>query len=448
MSFHTPVTMISRHITTFFIACCLVISDAAVIKSRSKFDFPTNLIGLNDTAEEWLDPYSDVNDLADFGKDLFDGIAPRHVIDALINATASSDPFANQYTEPSGSPRLRTAIAKTFSPLIGQELNGEDNVLITVGATEALRVAVLGHTMPGDEWIVIEPTYIKYIPDIKMAWGVPRLSPLKLVKTNGTISGDDWLIDKEQLESLFNKNTKGIMLNNPLNPLGKVYQREELEFIGNLAKKYDTIVISDEAHEWMTFKPHIRMASLPGMFERTITIGSASKSFSVSGFRVGWAYGHPNLLNHLKVAHLPNVACAPSHSQYAVAYAFEEEQRNPMFFASHSQSVKEERDMMVKMLTEAGLDPVIPNAGFCMIGNWSSLRQRVPKLRTAMDFIIWMIENVGVLGWPLEMFYGKEHKHMAQDYVRFCFHKNISTLEKGAQKFKKMKTVITPTVNV
>ncbi|XP_058796461.1 kynurenine aminotransferase-like [Phymastichus coffea] len=434
--------MITRHTTTLLIICCLVISDAAIIKRRSKFDFPTNLIGLNDTAEEWLNPYVMTYDLADFGKDLFDGMAPRHIVDALVNATTSDDPMTNQYTEPSGTPRLREAIAKVFSPLIGQELKGEDNVLITVGATEALRIAIFSHTVPGDEWIVIEPTYIKYIPDIKMAWGVPRLSPLKLVTTHGTISGDDWVIDKEQLESLFNKKTKGIMLNNPLNPLGKVYKLEELEFIAHLAKKYDTIVISDEAHEWMTFKPHIRMASLPGMFERTITIGSASKSFSVSGFRVGWAYGHPNILNHLKVAHLPNVACSPSHSQYAIAYAFEEESRNSSFFATHAQTVKQERDMMVKMLTEAGIIPVVPDGGFCMIGNWSPLRQKLRGINTAMDFIIWMIKNIGVLGWPLEMFYGDEHKYMARDYIRFCFHKNISTLEKGARNFKKFADLL------
>ncbi|XP_058796470.1 kynurenine aminotransferase-like [Phymastichus coffea] len=410
-------------VASYFAALCA----AATINRPSTFAFPRHLVGLNESIEEELRAYQQKYRPVDLGIDLLDDDAPMFIRRAMANATLSDDPYANQLTHPNGILRLRKAIAEMYSPLVGRRLEPEDHVVVTQGATEAVYAAFTGHTSPGDEWIVIEPAYLMYVPMIKISKGVPRYTSLKLMKANGTINGDDWVLNKAEMESLFNEKTKGILLNNPLNPIGKVYKREELEFIAGLAIKYNAIVICDEAHEWITHKPHVRIASLPGMFERTITIGTSSKTFSVAGFRIGWAYGHANVLNHLKTAHEVAVYSSPAPQQVAVAYAFERELCNfgapDSYLISHLRTVKQQRDAMIEALAGTGITPVIADGGFCMLANWSALGAKITNVYGSMQFIIWMIKNVGVLGLPLPAFYGPEHKHIGEDFVRFCFHK-------------------------
>lgn len=202
--------------------------------------------------------------------------------------------------------------------MLKQKLDPKVNILVTLGATEAVCSSLTAHTRPGDEWILIEPSYSMYRPMIQMVGGIARFTSLKLLKTHGKVTGDDWILDRKELESLFNDKTKGIMFNNPVNPAGKVYTYEELQFIANLVIKYNAMVISDDAHEWVTHKPHISIASLPGMYERTISIGTASKTFGVSGWRVGWAMGSENILNHVKTVHRFAADSAPAPTQVYV----------------------------------------------------------------------------------------------------------------------------------
>ncbi|XP_058796469.1 kynurenine aminotransferase-like [Phymastichus coffea] len=425
-----------------FVALCAA---ASTKKFSRGFPFPPHLIGTNYSAMNDLQAYKEKYDPVDLGIDLLDDHAPEYIRRALGEASLS-DPAYNQYTPNDGTVRLRTAIADLYSPLVGQPLNPAENVLVTIGATEAMHSAIVGHTFADDEWILIEPAYSMYLPMIRMAGGVPRFTALKLNATGAPASGDDWKLDQEELQSLFNERTKGIILNNPVNPVGKVYTAEELEFIAELARERDVLVISDEAHEWITHKPHRRIASLPGMYERTITVGSASKSFSLAGWRIGWAYGHRDVLNHVKTVHMNSVDCAPAPQQEALAFAFEEEIRHfgsaHSYFATHREHVRRLRDMLVEAFADVGLKPVVASGGFCMLVDWTPIKSRVPRLAGSMDFAMWFIKHIGVLGLPATSYFGEEHKSIGQDYARFCYHKKVDTLEEAARKLSKLKGLL------
>ncbi|XP_031789466.1 kynurenine--oxoglutarate transaminase 1-like isoform X2 [Nasonia vitripennis] len=409
----------------------------------SKFDFPAHIVGVNYSALDDLEPYMRFKKV-DLGVDILDDAAPLHIRKALADATLSDDPAINQLQFPVGYPRFLEAVARFYSPLVGHDLVPGKNVFATIGATGAVYDAFQGHTSPGDEWIVIQPAYTMYLPMIQLARGVPRFTNLKLAKKSGQITGEDWVIDREQMESLFNNKTKGILLNNPLNPLGKVYTLDELEFIAGLAKKYNTLVISDEAHEWIAHKPHIRIASLPGMWERTITIGSSSKSFSVAGFRVGWAYGPANILNHLKTIHKKTSETAPTPQQAALAFGFEQEYRDfgkpDSFFAVHNREVQAKRDFMVKVLEKVGLRPIVPGGGYCLTLDWTTLRGK-PLVKTedaSMEFSKWLLSKAGVVVLPLSSFYADGYKHLGDNYSRLCYHKSDKTLKKAEEQLQKL----------
>lgn len=203
------------------------------------------------------------------------------------------------------------AIAALYTQLVERQIDPLNEVLVTTGAYEALYASIQGHIDEGDEVIIIEPFFDCYEPMVKMAGGVPRFIPLRCQKPNdGTpVSSADWVLDDAELESLFNAKTKMIILNTPNNPLGKVFKREELTKIADLCKKHNVLCLSDEVYEWMVYdkNEHIRICTLPDMWERTITIGSAGKTFSVTGWKIGWAYGPANLLVNLQMVHQNSV---------------------------------------------------------------------------------------------------------------------------------------------
>ncbi|OXU31066.1 hypothetical protein TSAR_001923 [Trichomalopsis sarcophagae] len=428
-------------------ACAfLILMVTWISESRAnKFDFPAHLVGTNSSVTDGLESFIEQYNPVDLGVDMLDEEAPMHIKEALVNATLSHDPIINQMIPYKPLPRFARALAKFYSPLLGREVIAEEEMIATVGATGGVFDAIQGHTSPGDEWIIIQPAYTMYVPMIKMAHGVPRYTNLVLRKRSGKISSQDWVLDREQMESLFNNKTKGIILNNPLNPLGKVYTLEELEFIAGLAKKYDTLVVSDEAHEFITHKPHIRIASLPGMWERTIAIGSSSKSFNVAGFRVGWAYGSANILNNLKAVHARAADCAPFPQQQALAVAFEQELRdigNPnSFFENHRRDILVKRNTMVEAFEKAGMRPIVPDGSFCLIADWTTLKSK-PLWKTkdaGLDFVKWLVKNVGVFGLPVSSFYSEGHEYLGENFVRYCYQKSYKTINTAVEKLRKLQ---------
>ncbi|XP_017893532.1 kynurenine--oxoglutarate transaminase 3 isoform X2 [Ceratina calcarata] len=444
--------------TKLCVAATSKISHAFILKDTishsavmSKFEIPDRLVGNEKSV--WVEytqlvlKYKPLN----LGQGFPDFHAPENVIKALAATTTSDNPLLNQYTRGFGHPRLVNVIAKLFSRLLNRTLDPNNEILITSGAYEALFSTLQGHTNPGDEWIIIEPFFDCYEPMIKVAGGVPRFIPLKPKNINGPLSSADWVFDKQELESLFNEKTKGIILNTPNNPIGKVFSLDELQFISDLAKKWNVLVVSDEVYEWLVYEPakHIRIATLPGMYERTITIGSAGKTFSITGWKIGWAYGPANLLYNLQVVHQNTVYTCPTPLQEAVAIAFEQELERfdspDCYFVSLARDLKPKRDFMAKFLSDVGMIPTIPEGGFFMIANWTKLKDKV-QLEEETDeyrdyrFTKWMAKNVGVLGIPPSTFYSPEHKYIGEDNVRYCFIKKDENLEKAAELLKKWKS--------
>ncbi|KAF3422305.1 hypothetical protein E2986_02738 [Frieseomelitta varia] len=417
----------------------------------SKFDLPDRLKG-NDKSV-WVEyiqlalKYKPLN----LGQGHPDFYAPENVTKALVDAATSDNPLLNQYTRGFGHPRLVNVIAKLYSKLLDRTLDPNNEVIVTCGAYEALYDVLQGHTNPGDEWIIIEPFFDCYVPMIRTAGGIPRYIALKPKRTNELLSSADWIFDKQELESLFNEKTKGIIINTPHNPIGKVFTLNELEFIANLAKKWNTLVVSDEVYEWLVYEPykHIRIATLPGMYERTITIGSAGKTFSVTGWKIGWAYGPANLLYNLQVVHQNCTYTCNTPIQEAIAVGFEQELERfgqpDCYFVSLAKELQPKRDYMAKFLSDIGMIPTIPEGGYFMIATWTALKDKV-RLEEETDenkdyrFTKWMTKNVGIQGIPPSAFYVSEHKHLAEDYVRYCFIKKDENLKKAADILMKWKS--------
>ncbi|XP_066248627.1 kynurenine aminotransferase [Euwallacea similis] len=375
---------------------------------------------------------------------------PKYVTDALIEVASNRN--LHQYTRGFGHPRLVQAIAQLYSTLIGRELNPFTEVMTTLGAYEALYSSITGHVDVGDEVIIIEPFFDCYSPMVKYAGGVPRYISLKPKQTDAKVlSSGDFKLDQVELEGLFNTKTKAIILNTPNNPLGKVFTLEELTLIADLCKKYNVLCISDEVYEWIVYKPHqhIRIATLPGMWERTLTIGSAGKTFSVTGWKLGWVYGPSNLLFNAQMIHQNSVytGCTPIQEATAIAFETEIKRLNSdnCYFNSICNELEPKKKFMAKFLQETGFKPVVPEGGYFMMADWSGLESQV-DLSSETDqykdykFTKWMTKNVGLQGIPPTAFYSTEHKPLAENFVRYCFIKQDQNLQIAADILGKWKS--------
>ncbi|KAJ8921801.1 hypothetical protein NQ315_008430 [Exocentrus adspersus] len=372
-----------------------------------------------------------------------DFLPPKFVRDALTEVLSKDDPFLHQYSRPAGHPRLVKVLASLYSKLLNRDVNAYTEVLSTLGASEGLLCAVTGLIDAGDEVIIIEPYFDVYVPLIKMAGGIPKFIALKPPEnTDGLASSADWTFDRNELENLFNSKTKAIILNTPNNPLGKVFDLSELTLIADLCKKWNALCISDEVYEFMVFKPkeHIRIASLPGMWERSVTIGSAGKTFCATGWKVGWVYGSANLMKSLQIVHLYSVYSGSTPLEKRNCRDWGEPDS---YFATLPVELKAKRDYIVKKLSDFNIKPIIPDGGFFLIADWSQLESRVDLNSEGVDdhkdvrFSKWLIKNVGLGGIPPTAFYNDENKEVVENYVRFCFIKKQENLEKAAQLLEK-----------
>ncbi|XP_041063643.1 kynurenine--oxoglutarate transaminase 3 isoform X4 [Carcharodon carcharias] len=255
----------------------------------------------------------------------------------------------------------------------------------------------------------------------------------------GVSYSGDWKLNEEELASKFNSRTKAIIINTPNNPLGKIFKMEELKIIADLCIKHDVLCISDEVYEWLVYSghKHIKIATLPGMWERTITIGSAGKTFSVTGWKLGWSIGPEHLIKHLQTVQQNTIYTCCTPVQEAVAQGIRKEhvrlKEQECYFLSLPCELEVKRNRMVKFLCAAGMRPVIPEGGYFMIADISALNVDLSKMEGNEPydnlFVKWMIKNKRLAAIPMSSFVSDQSKSNFEKYIRFCFIKQDSTLD-------------------
>lgn len=353
------------------------------------------------------------------GKPDFD--APHDVIMQLVLAAQSGQ--HNQYAPGPGTASLRQAIVDHAARFYNLDINPAGGVVVTSGATEGILSAIMGLVDPGDEVVVIEPYYDSYVPDIIMANAVPVYVPLH---------PPSWIFDPDELRSAFTRKTRALILNTPQNPTGRVFTRQELTLIAELCIEHDVTVISDEVYEHLLFAPaeHIPIATLPGMFERTVTVSSAGKLFSATGWKVGWVYGPPDLVEGVARAHQFVTFAVHHPSQEAIAYALN---LPGSYFETFQAMYETKRQLMMSALDTAGLKYFAPQGTYFMMADYSPLFNGTP-----MEFTRYLIKEVGVACIPPESFYSQEHRNIGHGYVRFAFCKSDDMLRQVKERLGKL----------
>lgn len=325
----------------------------------------------------------------------------------------------NQYPPMRGLPGLRAAVAAHDRRFYGLEIDPELGVLVTSGATEAIASALLALIEPGDEVIVLEPAYDCYRPMIRRAGGI--------VKSIG-LTAPDWAIPWEQLDAAITPRTRLMLVNSPMNPTGKVFSREELAGIAARAVAHDLIVLADEVYEHLVFDGarHVSLLELPGMQSRALKIGSAGKSFSFTGWKVGYVSGAPDLVDLVAKAHQFVTFTTPPNLQIAVAEGLG---WPDSFFADFITDLQTRRDFLAAGLRELGFR-LLPCAGtYFLCADYSALSDAPDAV-----FARQLVEEAGVATIPVSAF--QETVPADQRLVRFCFIKRPAVLEEGLARLR------------
>ena len=346
----------------------------------------------------------------------FDG--PPEVQAAALEALRSGD---NQYAVSYGQPDLRAAIAEHALRFYGQQVDGSHEVTVVSGATEGIFAAVQALVDPGDEVIVFEPYHDSYAPSVVMAGGIVRSVALQ---------PPAWNFDPQDLARAFNARTRLILVNTPHNPTGKVFSQAELQFIAELCKERDVLALVDEVYEHLTYDgvPHVRLAQLAGMHERTLTVSSAGKTFSYTGWKIGWVIAPPALTAAVRSAHQFITFSTATPLQHAAAAGL----RLPDgYFERLAQEYVEKRDFLAGVLQRAGL-PVLNCAGTYFLMADISAR----GFDDDVEFCRYLTRNVGVAAVPPTAFFSEANKQLGRCYARFSFCKKMSTLQMAAERLE------------
>ena len=349
-----------------------------------------------------------------------DFAAPEEMKEAAVKAIRDD---VNQYAITWGSKNLRNAIAEKTAKYNGFQIDPEKNITVCCGSTEAMIASILATIDPGDEIIVFEPFYENYAPDGILSGAVPRYISLR---------EPDWSFDWKELEGLFNNHTRAIILNTPNNPTGKVFEREELEFIAKLCQKWDVLAITDEIYEHLVYdgRRHMNMATLDGMSDRTITINAASKTYSVTGWRVGYAIASEYLTSAIRKVHDFLTVGAPHPLQEAVAVAMRFDES---YYTRIADEYLERRNYLLKALENAGFRCFKPYGAYYIMTDITAFGY--PDDTT---FARRLIQDVGVAVVPGSSFYHRQPDGYRK--VRFAFCKKMETLQKAVERLQDVKS--------
>lgn len=342
--------------------------------------------------------------------------APAPLKKAAITAINSD---YNQYAITRGSPGLRRAIAEKVSRFNGIEADAEHDITVTCGSTEAMMASILALTNPSEEVVVIEPFYENYLPSIILSGARPRFA--RLVEP-------DFRLDEEQLKSTFNDKTKAVIVNTPHNPTGKVFTKTELKLIADLCEDYDSIAITDEIYERIVYdgNEHLSLATIGDMNQRTVTISGISKTYSVTGWRVGYAIAERTLTNAIRKVHDYMTVCAPAPLQEAAIAALNLPE---VYYQDLRDSYERRRRLITKSLSEIGFSFFNPEGAYYVLADFSKLSHK-----SDTEFANWLVSQVLVAVVPGSSFYSRGN--LGKRRVRFSFSKKEETLREAVARLK------------
>jgi aminotransferase len=326
----------------------------------------------------------------------------------------------NQYAVTWGAPNLRLAIAEKYRRWYNMEVDPDRDVTVTCGATEAMASVFMALMNPGDEVLIPEPFYENYGPDAILAGASPVFVPFER---------PDWQLDPDRLRRAFNKRTRAIIVNTPHNPTGRVLTRDEISLIAELCIEHDAWAITDSPYEHMVYTGHHHeIATWPGMRERTITISSLSKTYSCTGWRIGWIIAPPSQTGPIRKVHdfLTVGAPAPLQAAAAVGFAFDAD-----YYNHFSNEYRIRREYLCRVLSEVGFTFSVPEGAYYIFADFSNLSDL-----DDVTFAKWMAQEIGVATVPGSSFYSKRED--GRNFIRFAFCKKLETLELAEAKLRRL----------
>ena len=338
-------------------------------------------------------------------------------------AKAAIDANLNQYAVSFGAPRLRAAIAQAWASRFDSAVDPEREVTVTSGATEAIYDAIQAFIAPGDEVVVFEPFYDAYLPAVVMTGGVLRTIRL---------SPPDWSFDVDEAAAVFGPRTRVLLLNTPHNPTGKVFTRAELELLAGLCQRWDVVAVTDEVYDRILFDgaEHLPLATLPGMWERTLTVNSTGKTFSMTGWKIGYAVGPARLNDPLRAVHQFVTFASGTPFQEAMASALE---RAPAlgYYDELGREYTERRDALRAALNDAGLRTLPIGGAYFLTADVAHL-----GFESDVAFCRWLTTEIGVAAVPPSAFY--LDPATAPRLARFCFAKTAETIRLAAERLARI----------
>jgi len=352
--------------------------------------------------------------------------APAGVKRAAQEAIADD---VNQYAITWGAKDFREAIAEKTKWYLGLDVDPEAEITVTCGSTEGMIAAMMATVDPGEEVVVFEPFYENYAPDAILSGATPRYVPLR---------APEWTFDREELRAAFNARTKAVILCNPNNPTGKVFTREEMEFIASLCREHNALCFTDEIYEHIIYPrddrsvEHISMAQLEGMRERTVVVNSMSKTYSVTGWRVGYVLAPPDITSAVRKVHDFLTVGAAAPLQRAGAFAL----RLPhSYYDELQRDYQRRRDVLVPVLEDSGFGVFRPDGAYYIMTDI-----RPFGFRDDIEFTRFLVREIGVAVVPGSSFYSRPE--LGSQQVRFCFCKKDETLEAAAERLGKIRSRI------